>query len=107
MARPKKVQEEFAIPSSPVDRKAIRDSVREIENLVIQADSIKAAIKDAQDSIKEKVGIPKDLIMKLVKAHLDGKYDEMVAKNEEFADTYEIVMGITPTMEEDDASNDE
>lgn len=101
MPRTKKTQEEFTLPSDPKDLQSIRDAIYEIEGALTFIQDKKEYIKDVHSMLEEKFNMPKDLVTKMVKAHQDDQFEEMVTKNDTFEVTYEKVMTYEATMEDE------
>lgn len=99
MPRQKKEAATFVLPSNPTDLQSIRDAIYEIEGALTFISDKKEYIKDVYSMLEEKYQMPKELVSKMVKAHQDDKFDEMVAKNEEFEISYEKIMSLDSTMD--------
>lgn len=106
MARPKKEVKEFVLPTNPTDLQTIRDAIYEIEGYLTRIEDHKTSIKDSYTFLDEKYQMPKELIAKMVKAHQDDKYDEMVENNNKFEIAYEKVMTLEATMDLEDSNPD-
>lgn len=92
MSRKKKETESFVLPTNPVELKSIRDAIYEIEGALAFIQDKKEFIKDVHSMLDEKYNMPKDIVTKMVKAHQDDMFDEMVSRNEEFEIVYEKVL---------------
>ena len=57
------------IPSSPNDRKTIKDAMTEISNSMVRIDSEKAYIKEAIEVLNDKVDIDKKYLNKLARVY--------------------------------------
>ena len=74
------------IPSSPNDRKTIKDAMTEISNSMVRIDSEKAYIKEAIEELNDKVDIDKKYLNKLARvyhkqtlAQVTGEMEDLVA----------------------------
>lgn len=104
MARPKKEVVNFVLPTNPKDLQGIRDAIYEIEGHLTFIEDKKTSIKDVYAFLEEKFQMPKELVAKMVKAHQDDIFDEMITKNTEFEIAYEKVMTLEATMYSEDES---
>ena len=57
------------IPSSPADRKTIKDAMTEISNSMVRIESEKAFIKEAIEELNDKVDIDKKYLNKLARVY--------------------------------------
>lgn len=79
------------IPSSPEDRKRIKDCMDEISNSYLRQESEKTFIKEALASLEEDVGIPKKYLAKMARIYHKQNLSEIVSEIEEIEALIDIV----------------
>ena len=102
MGRKKKEPVEFVTPTNPKDLQSIRDAIYEIEGHLSFIDGKKSDIKSIQEMLEEKYQMPKKLVNDMVKAHRNDKYDEFVEHNQQFEQSYDKIMALNATMDQQD-----
>lgn len=89
---------EVIIPSSPTDRKKIKEMLGEICKCMQRIDDERSAKKDIVDEISQQFKLPKKLINKLASTMHKRSYEDVQAENEDFEIIYEsVVEGKSPT----------
>jgi CHAD domain-containing protein len=105
MGRPKKEKvapAEFTVPTNPKDVQSIRDAVYEIEGHLGEIDDRKLQIKSIHEMLEANYNMPKKLVDDMVKAHRKDKYDELIEQNQQFENSYDKIMSLTPTMDQEE-----
>jgi|TARA_R110000764_G_scaffold83341_3_gene163950 CBS-domain-containing membrane protein len=77
------------IPSSPNDRKTIKDAMTEISNSMVRIDSEKAYIKDAIEALNDKVDIDKKYLNKLARVYHKQTLTQVTSEMEDLEALYE------------------
>jgi len=77
------------IPSSPNDRKTIKDAMTEISNSMVRIDSEKAYIKDAIEALNDKVDIDKKYLNKLARVYHKQTLAQVTGEMEDLEALYE------------------
>jgi hypothetical protein len=85
--------QDVVLPSSPEDRKKIREALQEMSNSFLRIDAEKDLIKEAINMVSEKYGLPKKFVRKLaVTFHKDTLNDQVQdVSTLEFA--YGVIIG--------------
>ncbi len=77
------------IPSSPNDRKTIKDAMTEISNSMVRIDSEKAYIKEAIEVLNDKVDIDKKYLNKLARVYHKQTLAQVTGEMEDLEALYE------------------
>ena len=77
------------IPSSPNDRKTIKDAMTEISNSMVRIDSEKAYIKEAIEALNDKVDIDKKYLNKLARVYHKQTLAQVTGEMEDLEALYE------------------
>jgi len=77
------------IPSSPNDRKTIKDAMTEISNSMVRIDSEKAYIKEAIEELNDKVDIDKKYLNKLARVYHKQTLAQVTGEMEDLEALYE------------------
>jgi hypothetical protein len=91
----KKEDSSFIVPSSPTDRKAIREKIIEISKLLIEIKDLNSAKKDFANDLFETYKVPKNLITKLAKAQMKHNFSEVTEEHSTFELIAEAIMTTT------------
>lgn len=81
------------IPSSPNDRKKIKDAVVEIAKIMQRVSDDNSAKRDILKSIKDEYKIPPKHVQRLAKILLKNNFQDTKAEFEDFEALYDILMG--------------
>lgn len=84
MAKKDEVLESFIIPSSPADRKKIREQIQDIANVLTEVKLLNESKKDFIANLHNDFKIPKKLIAKLAKVQMEHNYTEISEENSMF-----------------------
>lgn len=85
-------QVEIIVPSSPVDRKAIQDGIKEMSNSMSRIASEQEYITETLKSLKEKYGIDTKWLRKALTDFHKDQFDKTVKEADEYAEMFEIIM---------------
>lgn len=85
----------MAIPSSPADRKAINECIKEISNSMTRVEGERDFIKEAVADICKKFELPKKTFRKMVKVYHKQNFTQEKEENEEFETMYETITNTT------------
>jgi hypothetical protein len=80
------------IPSSPADRKRIKDCMDEISLSFLRQEAEKDFVKEALISLEDEVGVPKKYLKKMAKIHHKQNMAEVVNEFSDISELYDIVM---------------
>ena len=83
------------IPSSPTDRKAILDCMKELSASMTRTEGEREFIKEAINNICDEYEMSKKTFRKLAKVYHKQNFSKEVAENEEFETMYEQLTGET------------
>lgn len=78
--------------SSPEDRKAFHDAIREISNSLTRTEAERDLINEIIKKLSEEYSINKKIIRKIAKAYHKQNLTEEQQDHEEFVELYEEVM---------------
>lgn len=95
------IDSSYVLPSSPEDRKKIKNAVEEISIALGNIADKRSYIKDVVNDMHSKYSIPKKLVNKLAKTHQKRNYDEISEESELFSLFYEEVIdkqSVAPTL---------
>lgn len=101
-------QNEVVIPSSPVDRKKLKEMLEEAVGCLRRADDEKVSKKEIVAEIKNKFELPPKYTNKLIKAMHKADFDQTVVEHEEFEALYETIVegGVFVATRRDDDNDD-
>lgn len=85
----------IAIPSSPADRKAIKDALQEISNSLTRMEAERDLIKDILQTVQDNQNIPKKYVRKLAKIYHKQNFAEIQQEQDEVETLYETVTVLT------------
>jgi hypothetical protein len=89
----------MTIPSSPADRKAIYDALREISNSFTRIEAERDLIKEAIGNTCENFNLNKKTFRKMAKVYHKQNFNQEREEHEEFETLYEVITN-TSTMKE-------
>lgn len=89
----------MTVPSSPADRKAILDCMKEISGSMTRIDGERDFIREAIKNICEEQNLSKKTFRKMVKTYHKQNFNTEVEEHEEFEALYETITNST-TMKE-------
>ena len=82
----------MTIPSSPVDRKAILDCMKEVSSSMTRIEGEREFIREAINEICEKQLLSKKTFRRMARVYHKQNFDEEVAVHEQFENLYETVI---------------
>lgn len=85
----------IVIPSSPADRKAIKDALQEISNSLTRMEAERDLIKDILQTVQDNQSIPKKYVRKLAKIYHKQNFSEVQQEQDEVETLYETVTVLT------------
>jgi len=85
-------QVEIIVPSSPADRKAIKDAIKEMSNSMSRITSEQEYITETLKSLKEKFGVDTKWLRKALNDFHKDQFDKTVKEADEYAEFFEMVM---------------
>ena len=80
------------VPSSVSDRKSLKIALTEMTYCLQRMDDERSAMKDINDTIHEKYGLPKKLVSKLARTMYKRDYANITQENEDFELLYETLV---------------
>lgn len=83
---------DIIIPSSPADRDALFDSIKEIHNSMTRADSEKEYQKESIDALAEKYGIKSTYIRRMAVDYHKNQFDKKSNEHDQYANLYETII---------------
>lgn len=87
------MSDRFIIPSSPTDRKAVLDAIREADASLTRIDAEKEHIKEIVDMLKEKFELPPKQMRKVINAYHKQNLVDVTTAAEEVEELYESFIG--------------
>lgn len=84
-------QQDFILPSDPVARKKIKDSLHEICGALQFIEDKRAYIKDITESIQEEYQIPKKISAKVARVLYKNNYGDVSAETDLFSTMFEVL----------------
>lgn len=82
----------IAVPSSPADKKAIKDAMQEISNSLTRIEAERDHVKETVKEISNKYQIPTRAFRKLATTYHKQNFNEEAASFEEFETLYESIV---------------
>jgi F0F1-type ATP synthase membrane subunit b/b' len=86
----------IVVPSSPADRKVLKERIQEIAGALDRIDAEKDLIKNIKASIKDEFELPPKLVTTLAKSYNQQNYDEVVkelqAQAEDIQEAFELLL---------------
>lgn len=99
---------EIVIPSSPADRKAIADVMKDMSNAMARIEGEQTYINEAIKGLKEKYNIDAKYLRKLLVDFHKDQFDKVVDENEQYGDLFDAVFHTkAPEAPADDADAEE
>lgn len=83
------------VPSSPADRKAVLDAMKEISASMTRIEGERIFIKEAISDLAKKFELPKKALAKMSKTYHKSSYNQDINEVENFQALYEAVTGET------------
>jgi pyruvate/2-oxoglutarate/acetoin dehydrogenase E1 component len=80
------------IPSSPEDKKKIRDAVIEMSDSMLRQESERGFQKDVCERIKDEIGLDAKYLKQLARVYHKQNFVEVQSKNEDFETLYEEIV---------------
>lgn len=81
----------IVVPSSPADRKAIKDALQEISNSLTRIEAERDMIKDILQAVQDNQKVPKKYVRKLAKIYHKQNYNEVQQEQDDLETLYETV----------------
>lgn len=81
----------IVVPSSPADRKAIKDALQEISNSLTRIEAERDMIKDILQAVQDNQKVPKKYVRKLAKIYHKQNYTEVQQEQDDLETLYETV----------------
>lgn len=81
----------IVVPSSPEDRKAIKNALQEISNSLTRIEGERDLIKDILQTVQDNQSIPKKYVRKLAKIYHKQNYNEVQQEQDDLETLYETV----------------
>lgn len=98
---------EIVIPSSPADRKALADGIKEMSNAMFRMEGEKAYIDESIKALKDKFSIDAKYLRKLLTDFHKDQFDKVVDEAEQYGDLYDAVFNSkAPSPDDDDEGLD-
>lgn len=85
----------MTIPSSPADRKAIYDALREISNSFTRIEAERDLIKEAINNTCENFNLNKKTFRRMAKVYHKQNFSKEKEEHEEFETLYEVITNTT------------
>jgi lysyl-tRNA synthetase class I len=83
----------YTLPSSPADRKKIKDAIHEIAGALQQMEDKRSFINDIKKSLKEDFKLPPSVTAKMAKTLYKNNYQEVLGESSTFEVVYENIIG--------------
>ncbi len=81
----------IVIPSTPADRKRLKDAMQEISNSYLRQEAEREFVKEAIISLEEDIGIPKKYLGKMARIYHKQNVSEIVSEIEEIEALLEVM----------------
>lgn len=81
----------IVLPSTPVDRKRLKDAMQEISNSYLRQEAEREFVKEAIISLEEDIGIPKKYLGKMARIYHKQNVSEIVSEIEEIEALLEVM----------------
>lgn len=81
----------IVVPSSPEDRKAIKNALQEISSSLTRIEAERDLIKDILQTVQDNQNIPKKYVRKLAKIYHKQNYNEVQQEQDDLETLYETV----------------
>ena len=83
------------IPSSPADRKAIYDALKEISNSMTRIEAERDLIREAIDNTCENFNLNKKTLRRMAKVYHKQNFNQEKEEHEEFETMYSVITNTT------------
>lgn len=80
------------IPSSPADRKALADGIKEMSDSMARITGEQTYIKESIDALKEKFGVDGKWIRKMLTDFHKDQFDKVSEEAVQYGDLYEAIL---------------
>lgn len=97
---------EIVIPSSPVDRKAIADGIKEISNSLSRIEGERTYIKESIDALSEKYGVDKKYLRRTARDYHKDQFEAVTEEDAQYSDFFEMIMLSKPATGAADDENE-
>ena len=101
---------EIVIPSSPVDRKAIADGIKEISNSMTRIEGERTYIKESIEALSEKFGVDKKYLRRMARDFHKDQFEVVTEEDAQYSDLFEAILIISndvkPAVEPEDESDE-
>ena len=81
----------IVLPSTPADRKRLKDAMQEISNSYLRQEAEREFVKEAIISLEEDIGIPKKYLGKMARIYNKQNVSEILAEIEEIEALLEVI----------------
>lgn len=102
---------DIVIPSSPADRKAIADGIKEISNSMTRIEGERTYIKESFDALADKYGVDKKYLRRMARDFHKDQFETVTEEDAQYSDLFEVIMigakAVAPAGGVDDDSEDE
>jgi hypothetical protein len=86
---------EIVIPSSPVDRKAVADGIKEISNSLTRIEGERTYIKESFDALSEKYGLDKKYLRRMARDFHKDQFEKVTEEDAQYSDLFEAILIIS------------
>lgn len=83
---------DIVIPSSPADRKEIKDALEQLSASMARAEGERDYQKETYKMLSEKFGIEAKYLRRAARDYHKNQFEEKVAENGSYEDFYEIIL---------------
>ena len=101
---------EIVIPSSPVDRKAIADGIKEISNSMTRIEGERTYIKESFEALSDKFGVDKKYLRRMARDFHKDQFEVVTEEDAQYSDLFEAILIISndvkPAVEPEDESDE-
>lgn len=101
------IEDSYALPSNPNDRKKIKDALYEMAGALQFIDDKRQFINDVAGGLSEEFQIPKKISNKLARTLHKNNYSDVTNEADSFASIFEILFNGASAPSDDTDSDDE
>lgn len=83
---------DIVIPSSPADRKAIADGIKEISNSMTRIEGERTYIKESIDALKDKYSVDAKYLRRMAKDYHKDQFEAVTEEDAQYSDLFETIM---------------
>lgn len=83
---------DIIIPSSPADREALFESIKQISNSMTRAEGEKEYQKEAIDALEEKYNIKAKYLRRMASDYHKDQFDKKANEHDQYAKLYETII---------------